>query len=152
MLIHSDPAKISCYSKNETRQNVNPREDKRRATRLEVLMGVRELLISSFLLFLANVILTVRFFQFPETTLSAADRIINRVICLILSAILVWNGIIRLICSFHPVECPRSIGLDFCMVGSPCEYLSHLALLPCGSQRVSIQHGKKGIERSQERE
>lgn len=78
---------------------MNPRGKKVWATRMEALMGGRELLISSFLLFFADIILTIYLFLFSGAMFHPAELIMNGIINLILLLILLWNGIIRLICT-----------------------------------------------------
>jgi len=66
---------------------------------MEALMGGRELLIISFHLFSVDVIITIYLFILSGAMFHPADLIINGAICLLLWIILVWNSIIRLICT-----------------------------------------------------
>lgn len=59
---------------------------------MEALMGGREIL-------LADVILTIYLFLSSRAILHSAELIINGIISLVLLLILIWNGIIRLICT-----------------------------------------------------
>ena len=65
---------------------------------MEALIGGRELLISSFLLFFADVIFTIYLLLLSGVMLPPADIAVNGAICMVLLVILVWNSIIRFLC------------------------------------------------------
>lgn len=93
--------------------NVNPRENKDWAVRIEVLMGGRELLINVFLLFLLEIFLYIYLVVFSKIQIHPTDLIINGLICLVLLLILAWNGIIRLICTSKQLSLSAKLALFF---------------------------------------
>jgi Predicted acetyltransferases and hydrolases with the alpha/beta hydrolase fold len=93
--------------------NVNPRAQKVWATRIEALIGGRELLINSFLLFSVEVVFYIYLFMFSGELLHPADIIISGVICLVLLLILVWNSIIRLTCASTQLSLFARLALIF---------------------------------------
>lgn len=93
--------------------NVNPRENKNWTVRMEVLMGGRELLINAFLLFLLEIILYIYLVLLSRVQFHSTDLIINGLICLVLLLILVWNGIIRLICTSTQLSLFARLALFF---------------------------------------
>ncbi|MCI1966933.1 MAG: triacylglycerol lipase [Oscillospiraceae bacterium] len=93
--------------------NANPRNQRTWATRMEALMGGRELLLNAFLLFFADIILSISLFLFSGTMFHPTDLMINGGICLVLLLILVWNGIIRLIAASKQLSLSARLALFF---------------------------------------
>lgn len=93
--------------------NVNPRGQKKWAVRIEVLMGGRTLFIYAFILFFVDVIFYVYLLAFSKLVIYPYDMIINGVVSLALLLVLVWNGIIRMICLSTQLSLFSRLGLIF---------------------------------------
>lgn len=91
--------------------NVNPREKRKYTTRLEVLMGGRELVISSFMIFVLDICLYIFFISKSGFTLPVI--IINEIICLCVILILIFNGTLRMICASTQLSIIKRVTLFF---------------------------------------
>ena len=91
--------------------NVNPREKRKYAAQLEVLMGGRELIISAFILFVLDICLYVFFISKSGFTLPVI--IINEIICLCVIFVLIFNGTLRMICASTQLSIIMRVTLFF---------------------------------------
>lgn len=93
--------------------NVNPGKYKGSTGRIKVMRGGRELFIIAFLLLFLEIILYSYLIFFSKVQFHPTDLIINGVICLALLLVLVWNGIIRLICASTQLSLFARLALFF---------------------------------------
>lgn len=79
--------------------SVNPRQKRKWSSRTEVLMGGRELFIYSFWIFIAETALYITLLTHIKAMFPTTDLMLNGAIFLALLLIMLWNGIIRVICT-----------------------------------------------------
>ena len=93
--------------------NVNPEGQKKWTARIEALMGGRALFSYAFILLFIDVIFYIYLLAFSKLVVYPYDMIINGVVCLALLLVLVWNGIIRMICLSKQLSLISKLALIF---------------------------------------
>ena len=79
--------------------NINPVKNKGTPMKLKIMIGGSELLTSSIVLFITEILIYLFVYIFSKISISLITSISNTVVCIVIILILMWNGIIRILCT-----------------------------------------------------
>ena len=93
--------------------NINPISVKEIPLKLKIMAGGYSLLISTIAVFFAELLLYLYLYIVSDQTISTMTSINNAIVCLIILFILMWNGLIRIICTSRQLSVLMKILIFF---------------------------------------